>query len=220
MTFQTGFFQFCLLSPFLKMLFHCLMSFLLFFLNFPSNNITEKWCEIDKSVSFLFHSQTHTRMKQRMCMKYRRWKENLENHVHALFTSVVNENLKTWRTRVLQDLQGWHTAAKNMLSFVAPHTSLTTREPGDRNPPLRLWKTALGYWATGFMKLSLISVLGFLLALQPIAKYQFLTAFLPRILYIFTLDSLVSVLFQTQIIWEKWILCTNIWIHLSVLQEL
>lgn len=99
------FFQFCLLSPFLKMLFHCLMGFLFFFFHFPSNNITEKWCEIDKSVSFLFHSQTHTHMNQRTCMKYRRCKENLENHVHAIFTSVVNENLKTWRTRVLQDLQ-------------------------------------------------------------------------------------------------------------------
>lgn len=188
--------------------------------NFPSNNITEKWCEIDKSVNFLFHSQTQTRMNQRMRMKYRRWEENLENHVHALFTSVVNENLKTWRTRVLQDLQGWHAAAKNMLSFVAPHTSLTTREPGDRNPPLRLWKTALGYWAAGFMKLSLFSCLWCLSALQPIAKCQLLTAFLPRILYIFTLDGLVSVLSQKQISWEKWILHSSTCIPPSILQEL
>lgn len=57
----------------------------LFIFHFTSNNITEKWCEIDKSVSFLFHSQVHTRMNQRMCMKCRRWKENLENHMHALF---------------------------------------------------------------------------------------------------------------------------------------
>lgn len=81
-------------------------------------------------------------------------------------------------------------------------------------------KAALGYWATGFMKLFLLSYLWCLSALQPIAKCQFLTAFLPRIVFIFTLDGLVSVLFQTQISWEKWILRTNACIHPSILQEL
>lgn len=64
-------------------------------------------------------------------------------------------------------------------------------------------KAALVYWATGFMKLSLLSYLWCRSALQPIAKWQFLIAFLPSILYIFTLDSLMSVLTQTQISWEK-----------------
>lgn len=126
--------------------------------------------------------------------------------------------MKTWRPEEPESCKTCkqHAAAKNMLSFVAPHTSLTTREPGDRNPPLRLWKTALGCWTTGFMN----SPLWCLSALQPIARCQFLTAFLPRILYIFTLDSLVSVLFQTQISWGKGILHTNTCRHLSILQEL
>lgn len=76
-------------------------------------------------------------------------------------------------------------------------------------------KAALGYWATGFMKLSLLSYLWCLSALQLIAKWQFLTAFLPSIFYIFTLDSLMSVLTQTQISWgKKWV--TYICMHTSL----
>lgn len=84
-----------------------------------------------------------TQINQRVHTKCKRQKKiPIPKHTYVLYFW-VNENLRFWSTRVLQDLKSQHAAAKNTLSFVAPHTSLTTREPGDRNPPLRLWKSCI-----------------------------------------------------------------------------
>lgn len=76
-------------------------------------------------------------------------------------------------------------------------------------------KAALHYWATGFIKLSLLSYLWCLSALQPTVKWYFLSTFLPSILYIFTLDSLMSVLSQTQMTWRKKVYVTYMCMHTS-----
>lgn len=181
------------------MLFYCLMSF--HFFHFPSNNITEKWCEIDPSVSSFTLRHAHT--NQRVCMKCRRqrkWKKNR----HMLFLLLqwmktygpeVPESYKTCKAGMLLPRTCCHLW---LLALPWPQESLETG--------IHHWgfeKAALGYWATECMKLSLLSYLWCLSALQLIAKWQFLTAFLPSILYIFTLDSLMSVLTQIQISWGK-----------------
>lgn len=134
-----------------------------FFFIFPSNNITEKWCEIDPSVSSFTLRHAHT--NQRVCMKCRRQRK-LKKNRHMLFLLLqwmktegpeVPESYKTCKAGMLLPRTCCHLW---LLALPWPQESLETG--------IHHWgfeKAALGYWATGFMKLSLLSYLWCLSAL-------------------------------------------------------
>lgn len=158
-------------------------------------------------------------------MKCRRQKKIIKkiNQTHAFFFFFLVQCMKNWGSEVRESYKTCNASMLLprtcchlwLLTLLWPQESLETG--------IHHWgfkKAALWYWATGLMKLSLLSYLWCLSVLKSMAKWQFLTAVLPRILYTFTLDSLMPVLTQTQISWEKCMLRTYACTHLSLLQEL